>query len=157
MPVALTVREELPPAIDEGWRRLYLDVTAKKTADDVSKEEFTDELSRWLVREQPITLAVNDDDPEFQLALKLFERTCQVVYSVGTTEQPALSCQARPQEAEVFGEFAPRRELEKYTKFPVVVPSSTPGYHTESVIPRQVPARRSLMETVMLTGTLRTI
>jgi len=130
IPVAITVRSELPSEIEEGWRRLYMDVTTKPATEVVS-DDFVQELSRWLVREQPITLAVNDDDPDFSLARKLFENTCQVVYSVGTTTQPALSCQARPQEAEVFGEFAPRREVDKFTKFPVVVPTPTPGYHTE--------------------------
>eukprot|EP00037_Helgoeca_nana_P021228 m.213459 g.213459 ORF g.213459 m.213459 type:complete len:735 (+) comp25562_c0_seq2:47-2251(+) len=131
VPLALTVRGELPSTIEEGWRRLFLDVTAMPTADDVTDVAFVDELSRWLVKEQPITLAINDDDTDYKLALRLFERTCQVVYSVGTSDQPALSCQARPQEAEVFGEFAPRRQLNDFTKFPVIVPSSTPGYHSQ--------------------------
>jgi hypothetical protein len=145
VPLALTVRGELPSTIEEGWRRLFLDVTAMPTADDVTDVAFVDELSRWLVKEQPITLAINDDDTDYKLALRLFERTCQVVYSVGTSDQPALSCQARPQEAEVFGEFAPRRQLNDFTKFPVIVPSSTPGYHSQYARPRPpLPSQCSL-------------
>eukprot|EP00038_Savillea_parva_P008693 m.178581 g.178581 ORF g.178581 m.178581 type:complete len:736 (-) comp14577_c0_seq1:1650-3857(-) len=133
-PVALTVRTELPTSIKENWRRLYVDVTSKATAADITNEKFVDELAQWLVREQPITLAVNDDDTDYKVALALFEKTSQVVYSVGTSDAPALSCQARPQEAEVFGEFPPRKQLSTYTKFPVIVPSSTPGYNTEYTV-----------------------
>eukprot|EP00041_Stephanoeca_diplocostata_P025030 m.647146 g.647146 ORF g.647146 m.647146 type:complete len:811 (-) comp22654_c1_seq1:955-3387(-) len=132
VPVAYTVNDKFPTAIDEGWRRMYLDVTQTASEADLTNPEFTSELSRWLVREQPITLAINADDAAagYPLAMQLFEQTCQVVYSIGTTTTPALTCQARPQEAEVFGEFAPRKELTTYTKFPVIVPSSTPGYHS---------------------------
>jgi len=77
--------------------------------------------------EQPISLAVNGD---WDLALRLFERTGLVVYSVGTLEKPALTAQARPEDGECFGEFPPRAQLEEFTHLPVIIPSSTPGYNT---------------------------
>ena len=63
---------------------------------------FLDGLGSWLTREQPITLAVNEDERNgprtFTIAKGLFERTSQVVYSVGGLEtSSALTCQARPQ------------------------------------------------------------
>jgi hypothetical protein len=90
--------------------------------------EFVDELAHWLVEHQPISLALN---VPYDTALRLFDRTALVVNTVGYPHEnrPAYTCQARPQDSECFGEFPPRRDLTKYTKFPVHIPSSTAGYH----------------------------
>jgi hypothetical protein len=124
--------DSLPaPGIEENWRQVYADVTSPAGGGAAIKDEaFVDELADWLVTNQPITLAVNQDEGEdFALAKRLFERTGQVVYTVGTPSDPALTCQARPQDGEIFGEFAPRAELKRYTKFPVLVPTPTPAYN----------------------------
>jgi len=97
---------------------------------DVSTPSFVDSLSTWLVSHQPITLAVNGPEGDLSLALKLFEQTAQVVYTVGSVEAPALTCQARPQDGEVFGEFPVRRQLAQHTKYPVIVPTPTPAYNS---------------------------
>jgi hypothetical protein len=119
------VSDKLPPNdIVEYWRKVVLDVSKIDAADHI------DELADWLNTNQPISLAVNGKTREQSLdvGFKLWERTGLVVNTIGNPENPALSCQARPQEAEVFGEFPPRRLLDRYTKYPVVVPSSTPSY-----------------------------
>eukprot|EP00040_Diaphanoeca_grandis_P031008 m.184694 g.184694 ORF g.184694 m.184694 type:complete len:736 (+) comp32203_c1_seq1:199-2406(+) len=132
VPAAFKINETFPVGIEEQWRRIYLDVTSVSSEEEILSDKFCDDLSEWLVTEQPITLSINRDDPEagYPLTSKLFEKTCQVVYSVGTAECPSLTCQARPQDGEIFGEFPPRHELSKYTKFPVIVPSPTPGYNS---------------------------
>jgi len=123
--VAVRMGERPPAAIDEMWREAYLDVTAPA---DLSAP-FMAELAAWLNREQPITLAMNC---ELGTARELFENTALVVYTFGNPSKgaPALTCQARPQDGECFGEFPARRDLEAVTAFPVIIPSSTPGYNS---------------------------
>jgi len=123
--VAVRMSASLPVGIQEQWREAFLDVTVPAKLED----GFLQELASWCNSEQPITLAVNCLDPG--VALQLFEQTSLVVYTVGhPVEQPALTCQARPQEGEVFGEVPPRRMMRHLTRFPVLVPSTTPGYNT---------------------------
>jgi hypothetical protein len=59
---------------------------------------FVDELAHWLVKHQPISLALN---VPYDIALRLFDRTALVVNTVGYPEKnrPAYTCQARPQVA----------------------------------------------------------
>ena len=117
-----------PPDLAEQWRNVYVDVTSPGV--DVRAPAFVAELSRWLVAHQPITVAVNAEEGEhLALGRALWEQTGQVVFTVGTLEQPALTCQARPQDGEIFGEFPPRSELLAHTKFPVLVPTPTPAYN----------------------------
>ncbi|KAL1523918.1 hypothetical protein AB1Y20_018837 [Prymnesium parvum] len=126
---AYRVSSSLPPDdIKEQWRQVYVDVTSPGV--DVATPAFVDKLCQWLVAHQPITVAVNADDADFALAKRIFEQTAQVVFTVGSNDSPALTCQARPQDGEVFGELPVRRELAAHTKFPVFVPTPTPGYNT---------------------------
>jgi hypothetical protein len=115
-----------PNQIDECWREPIIDVTAP-LAKDFRTQDYITKLCLWLNREQPIALAINGDS---DLALDIFERTGLVVYSVGTLDKPALTCQARPEDGECFGEFPPRAQLQEFTHLPVIIPSSTPGYNT---------------------------
>ena len=79
--------------------------TTTTTLQDFGSDEQVSELAGWLVRNQPISLAMNTVGGDFGYARKLFEQTGQVVYTVGQEGNPALTCQARPQEGEIFGEF----------------------------------------------------
>jgi hypothetical protein len=121
------IRDQLPgPNIHEHWRNVVVDVTQPKPDRDVTSDEFLDELGEWLVDNQPITVAYNGD---YNAGRRLWERTGQVVFTVGTLDNPALTCQARPQDGEVFGEFPVRLQLQEHTTFPVIVPSPTPAYN----------------------------
>jgi hypothetical protein len=78
-------------------------------------------------------LAVNGPrQTAIEIGIQLWERTGLVVNTIGSTDDakmpPALTCQARPQDGEVFGEFPPRNAMATFTKFPVLVPSSNPSY-----------------------------
>ncbi len=119
------LKDRLPPnGIDEYWRRVVVDVSA------INLQEQFDDLVDWLNINQPISLGINGKTREesLELGFRLWERTGLVVNTIGSPENPALTCQARPQEGEIFGEFPPRKILNQHTKFPVVVPSSTPSY-----------------------------
>ena len=127
--VTAQVSNSLPSDdIDEMWRQGFLDVTT--TGDSFGSPEFVSEVSGWLNRHQPISLVVNGD---YALMRTLWERSGMVVNTAGqgdTEASAALTAQARPQDGEIFGEFPPRRDLFKYTRFPAIVPSATAGYNT---------------------------
>ena len=117
----------LPPNdLNEHWRKVVVDVSK------IDPRKHMDDLVDWLNTNQPISMAVTGKTihESMDLGLELWSQTGLVVNTIGSPESPALTCQARPQEAEVFGEFPPRRELSKYSRFPVIVPSSNPGYDT---------------------------
>mmetsp|Transcript_36380 Transcript_36380/g.87869 ORF Transcript_36380/g.87869 Transcript_36380/m.87869 type:complete len:761 (+) Transcript_36380:1179-3461(+) len=119
------VAENLPPNdIEEYWRKVVVDVSA------IDIESKLQDLADWLNTNQPISLGVNGKTREqsIEIGVWLWEHTGLVVNTIGSPDSPALTCQARPQEGEVFGEFPPRKLLDDYTKYPVVVPSATPGY-----------------------------
>ena len=128
-PAAYRVNEAFPEDdIDEKWRQGFVDVTTVESLAKLKSPEYLDGLAEWLVRNGPITLAVNGDD---DVAQYLFERTAMTVYTVGTLEKPCLTVSARPQEYEAFGEFPARPTLHRFTKFPVLVPSAAPSYNAE--------------------------
>ena len=121
--------------IDEYWRKVTVDFS-KISVDWENDNAKLNELCAWLNKHQPISLAINSNRGNaFALGLALFERTGLVVYTVGTSDDPlappAMTCQARPQEGEIFGEFPPRSNIGRYTRYPVVIPSSTPSYDSE--------------------------
>ena len=111
--------------LDEGWRQPVVDLSIAK---DFGSDAHVLDVSNWLVQRQPISLAVNGD---LALSVKLWERTAMVVVTVGGSDgrPPASTCQARPQDGEIFGEVPPRKELRSHTRFPVYVPSAAPAYN----------------------------
>jgi len=123
--------------LEEYWRKVVVDVTtsAPNTPSHSEKKAKLQELAKWLIRHQPISLAVNAPRSQvFDLGRDLFETTSLVVTTIGSTDKddapPALSCQARPQEAECFGEFPPRKTMGVFTEYPMIIPSSNPSYDT---------------------------
>lgn len=133
-------------SMNEYWRKVVVDFSKI----DVDKDSIV-EIAHWLRTSQPISLTVNGSRKDaLQYGIKLWERTALVVNTLGAIDDgatekekkraklirmpPALSCQARPQEAEVFGEFPPRPTMAQYTKFPVIIPSSNPSYDTTYAI-----------------------
>ncbi|KAL7431676.1 hypothetical protein ACHAXM_002774 [Skeletonema potamos] len=122
--------------VEEYWRKVVVDVTNVIPSTKGKKfDNEVKELSRWLIKHQPISLAVNAKRSQvLDLGRDLFETTSLVVTTIGSTDKkdcpPAMTCQARPQDAECFGEFPPRRSLRDYTEYPVIIPSSNPSYDT---------------------------
>eukprot|EP00960_Hanusia_phi_P025836 745902-Hanusia_phi.AAC.2 len=126
-PVSFRINDSLPDDIEENWRQVYLDFTSLTTS-EIESEEKIEEIARWLRKTQPISLSVN---ASVKTGLQLWEKCAMVVYTQGQPENPALSCQARPQDGECFGEFPPRSSIHEFTRFPMVIPSPTPCYNSE--------------------------
>jgi len=94
--------EGFPAEMEENWRRVFVDVSSPvEVSCGGFSAAYLDTLCEWLTAMQPITLAVNALPDErvqgYPTARALWENSSQVVVSVGTTEAPAGSCQARPQ------------------------------------------------------------
>ena len=95
--------------INEYWRKAVVDVTTKAPSPNLQGSSDTsriDDLARWLLTNQPISLAINAPRPlGFKLGQELFEKTAHVVYTVGSTNDPkappAMTCQVRFVEASV--------------------------------------------------------
>lgn len=127
------VRSYLPRGVmNEYWRKVVVDFS-QLTRHWESDEYELFSLAKWLNENQPISLAINASrERALKVGQSLFEMTGLVVYTIGSTNDPttppALTCQARPQDGEIFGEFPPRDSLQRFTKFPVFVPSSNPSY-----------------------------
>ena len=137
------------PPLEEYWRQVVLDVVTPANA--VDSAEVIERVGAWLVRHQPISLAVNGttDDavhascsaalsttdesaaaalalerlPHLRVARRLFETSALCVYSVGDASRPCLTAQARPQDGEIFGELPPLGEMNEVTTFPVIGPA----------------------------------
>jgi hypothetical protein len=129
------ISDALPPSASDGtplheyWRKVVVDFTQLDCTDPSQLRS----LAAWLNENQPISLAVNGPRKHaLAVGLELFRSTALVVYTIGSHDDPhmppALTCQARPQEGEVFGEFPPRNMMHRYTRFPVFIPSSNPSY-----------------------------
>eukprot|EP00811_Abedinium_folium_P016620 NODE_2555_length_2189_cov_17.238603.p1 GENE.NODE_2555_length_2189_cov_17.238603~~NODE_2555_length_2189_cov_17.238603.p1 ORF type:complete len:473 (+),score=123.78 NODE_2555_length_2189_cov_17.238603:297-1715(+) len=124
--IQFRIGSEPPAEIEEGWREPIIDASAP-SHEAFESDEFQRKLIDWLNREQPISCAVNGNA---DLAMKIWERTGLVVFTIGDLDKPALTAQARPQDGECFGEFPPRRHLNAHTHLPVIIPSATPGYNS---------------------------
>jgi hypothetical protein len=123
--------DELPAEIEEHWREFYLDFGR---CSDFSSLTFRRQLVDWLNDKQPISFSVNNcgasEEEYVEFCQYMFENTGLVVYTLGTPNKPALSCQARPQDGEIFGELPPRREMFDATNVPVSVPSNMLAYYS---------------------------
>lgn len=153
-PIAYKTRPTLPDLaegsespLDEHWRQVVVDVVTPPEA--VGSAGFIEQVSAWLVRHQPISLAINgttDDGAHaaataalaaepaspaaalagldhLHVARELFEASALCVYSVGDADRPALTAQARPQDGEIFGELPPLSVMDAVTTFPVIGPT----------------------------------
>lgn len=123
---------QLPESnMNEYWRKVVIDFTRL----DITNDDYDHihQLAKWLRMNQPISIAMNGKRMNsITIGIQLWELTSCVVNTIGSidnNEMPvALSCQARPQDGEVFGEFPPRNDMLLYTKYPMIIPSSNPSY-----------------------------
>jgi hypothetical protein len=76
--------------IEEHWRRVFVDVTQMS---NLQSEETLKELSGWLTKHQPISVAVNGDSHPYPIMQTIFERTGLCVYTLGHPDAPALTAQ----------------------------------------------------------------
>ena len=164
----LQVRDgQLPEAdINEYWRKVVVDFTKLDLVDSGAprrplQNDRLQHLAEWLNTNQPITLAVNGPRREaLKLGIRLWEETGLVVNTIGSTDDasmpPALTCQARPQEGEVFGEFPPRATMDRYSVYPVIVPSSNPSYDASYTKPH-LESKGSVLLDTSIPSTTRTL
>lgn len=61
---------------------MYVDVTSTKNVEELRDPAFLSRIAAWLVKHQPISLAVNgsDFDKSFALMEPLFEQSAMVGY-----------------------------------------------------------------------------
>ncbi len=117
--------------LEEYWYKVLVDVTTSVQRHNLvwRKKTRLEELAKWLIFHQPILFLVNAlPSWVFYLGRDLFEITLLVVTTIGYTDKDdaplALTCKARPQEAECFVKFLLWKTMAKFTEYLMIIPSS---------------------------------